>query len=252
MADLKTAFNAGCLNCGLQKICFPTGLVRNDITRLDSIVERKTPFRKGDHVFRAGQAFHSLFAVRAGVIKIYALSDLGEEQILGFYLPGDVIGLDALTHKMHVYNAIALDTTSVCAIPFDQLEVLSLQIPALNHQMFCLMSKGVNEGRLHSEILSKRNADQRVAHFIWSIAQRFMNRGYAYTEFRLGVLHRDVAAFLGLTPETVSRILAKFAQDDLVHWKRKEVKIVDVDRLRALAGERSVATEVTDCRVKSG
>jgi CRP/FNR family transcriptional regulator len=250
--ELKTVFNASCLNCGLQKICFPTGLMRNDVTRLDSIVERKAPLRKGDHLFRAGQLFNAFYAIRAGVVKVYALSEVGEEQILGFYLPGDVLGLDALNFSTHQYHAVALDTTSVCAIPFSQLETLSLQIPALNHQMFRLMSKGVNDGRVHSEILSKRNADQRVALFIWSIAQRFMNRGYAYTEFRFGVLHRDVALFLGLTPETVSRILAKLAQEDIVQWKRKEVKILDVAQLVALAGVSTQGQESALWCAKSG
>lgn len=252
MPELKAVFNASCLNCGLQKICFPTGLMRNEVSRLDSIVERKTPLRKGDHLFRAGQNFTAFYAIRAGVVKVYALTEVGEEQILGFYLPGDVLGLDALNGHTHQYHAIALDTTSVCAIPFSQLESLALQIPALNHQMFRLMSKGVNDGRIHSEILSKRNADQRVALFIWSVAQRFMNRGYAYTEFRFGVLHRDVALFLGLTPETVSRILAKFAQDDIVQWKRKEVKIIDVVQLVTLAGVALEGQEAILCCAKSG
>lgn len=251
MGELKTAFNAGCPNCGLQKICFPTGLMRSDVTRLDSIVERKSPLHKGDHLFRCGTPFESLFAVRAGVIKIYSLNDQGEEQILGFYLPGDVIGLDALSTKVHQCNAVALDTTSVCALPFDQLEHLSMQIPALNHQVFCLMSRGVNEGHVHSEILSKRNADQRVAHFIWHLSQRFLNRGYLHTEFRFSVLHRDVALFLGLTPETVSRILAKLAKLDIVYWKRKEIKIIDIVALRKLAGEREQINEV-DLQVKLG
>ncbi|WP_029935454.1 fumarate/nitrate reduction transcriptional regulator Fnr [Thiomicrospira pelophila] len=253
MGELKNAFNIGCPNCGLQKICFPTGLMRADITRLDSIVERKSPLHKGDHLYRFGESFDSVFAIKAGVVKVYNLTNQGDEQILGFYLPGDVIGLDALSTKHYQCNAVALDTTSVCAIPFDQLETLSMQIPALNHQLFCLMSKGVNDGRVHSEILSKRNADQRVAHFIWNLSHRFMNRGYLHTEFRFNVLQRDVAMYLGLTPETVSRILARLAKDKVVHWKRKEVKIFDLERLRELAGEKAYSQEIgKDLHVKMG
>ncbi|MBE0494318.1 MAG: fumarate/nitrate reduction transcriptional regulator Fnr [Thiomicrospira sp.] len=253
MGELKNAFNIGCPNCGLQKICFPTGLMRADITRLDSIVERKTPLQKGDHLYRFGEIFDSVFAIKAGVVKVYTLTNQGDEQILGFYLPGDVIGLDALSTKQYQCNAVALDTTSVCAIPFDQLETLSMQIPALNHQLFCLMSKGVNDGRVHSEILSKRNADQRVAHFIWSLSQRFMNRGYLHTEFRFNVLQRDVAMYLGLTPETVSRILARLAKDKVVYWKRKEIQISDLDKLRDMAGEKVHTREVeNNLNVKLG
>lgn len=239
MADIKGVFNASCSNCGLHKICFPTGLGQADVSRLDSIVDRRPPLHKGDHLFRAGELFSSLYAVKAGVIKVYMLNDQGEEQILGFYLPGDVLGVDALSTKTHQYNAVSLDTSSVCSIPFDQLESLSLQIPALNHQVYCLMSKSVIDGRLHSEILSKRNADQRLAHFIWNLSQRYLSRGYVHTDFRFGVLHRDVATFLGLTPETVSRILAKFAQEEIVYWKRKEIKIIDMERLRQLAKDNT-------------
>ncbi|HEY9018253.1 fumarate/nitrate reduction transcriptional regulator Fnr [Thiomicrospira sp.] len=253
MGELKNAFNIGCPNCGLQKICFPTGLMRADITRLDSIVERKAPLHKGDHLYRFGENFDSVFAIKAGVVKVYTLTNQGEEQILGFYLPGDVIGLDALSTKHYQCNAVALDTTSVCAIPFDQLEILSMQIPALNHQLFCLMSKGVNDGRVHSEILSKRNADQRVAHFIWNLSQRFLSRGYLHTEFRFNVLQRDVAMYLGLTPETVSRILARLAKDKVVNWKRKEIKIFDLEGLRDMAGEKAHVQEMEkDLNVKLG
>jgi len=236
MTDIKSAFNASCQKCGLQKVCFPTGLVKSDIDRLDHIVERKSPLKKNQYLFKSGDAFTSLFAIRAGVIKLYTFSDTGEETIYGFYLPGDVLGVDALATKQHKLNAVAIDSVSVCALPFDQLTNLSLQVPSLNQQIMAVTSKEVNEGRLHSEMLIKRNADQRVAQFIWNMAERYRTRGYVYDEFRLSVLHRDVAVYLGLTPETVSRILAKLHSEKVVTWKKKEVKIHDEVALRTLAG----------------
>ncbi|WP_373018267.1 fumarate/nitrate reduction transcriptional regulator Fnr [Thiomicrorhabdus sp.] len=230
------AFNASCLNCGLQKICFPTGLSKSEMDKLDDIVQRKAPLQKNQMLFSAGDKFTSLFAIRAGVIKVYSFSDGGEEIIHGFYLPGDVVGIDALASKVHMFNATALDSTSVCAVPFDELSDLSLKIPHLNQQVFNIMSKEVVDGRLHSELLTKKNADQRIAQFIWSMAERFKSRGYHYLEFRLSILHRDVAVYLGLTPETVSRILAKLHQDNVVTWKKKELHIHDEQALRSLAG----------------
>ncbi len=238
MTEIKSAFNASCRNCGLQRVCFPTGLVKSDIDRLDQIVDRKTPFKKGEYLFQAGDAFVSLYAIRAGVIKLYSFSDTGEEVIHGFYLPGDVLGVDALATKQHNLNAIAIDTVSVCALPFDQLTDLSFKIPSLNQQIMMVMSKEVNEGRSHSEMLIKRNADQRVAQFIWSMAERYRTRGYVCDEFRLNVLHRDVAVHLGLTPETVSRILAKLHAENIVTWKKKEVKIHNEEALRVFAGRQ--------------
>lgn len=236
MEEIKTAFNASCQNCGLQKICFPTGLTQNEMNQLDDIVNRKAPLQKNQMLFSAGDKFVSLYAIRAGGIKVYSFSDGGEEIIHGFYLPGDVIGIDALASRVHMFNAMALDVTSVCAVPFNELNDLSAKIPHLTQQVLNIMSKEVVEGRLHSELLTKKNADQRIAQFIWSMAERFKSRGYHYLEFRLSVLHRDVATYLGLTPETVSRILAKLHQEKVVTWKKKEVHIHDENALRSLAG----------------
>ncbi|WP_237263704.1 fumarate/nitrate reduction transcriptional regulator Fnr [Thiomicrorhabdus immobilis] len=236
MNEMKSAFNASCFNCGLQKICFPTGLLKTDIDRLDDIVERKSPLKKNQHLYEAGQKFTSIFAIRAGAVKLYSYSDLGEEIVHGFYLPGDVVGFDGLIENAYLYNAVALDSTSVCNLPFDQLSELSLKIPNLNQQILTVMSKKMHDGRMHSELLIKRNADQRVAQFIWNMAERYKNRGYAYDEFRLSILHRDVALYLGLTPETVSRILAKFNADHIVSWKKKEVIIYNEKLLKNIAG----------------
>jgi len=242
MNEMKSAFNASCSNCGLQKVCFPTGLLKTDISRLDDIVERKSPYKKSDHLYQVGDKFNSIYAIRAGVVKLYTYSDSGEEIVHGFYLPGDVIGFDGLMDKHYSYNAVALDSTSVCNLPYDELSDLALKIPNLNQQIMMVMSKKMQDGRMHSELLIKRNADQRVAQFIWDMAERYKNRGYAHDEFRLSILHRDVALYLGLTPETVSRILAKFNTDGIVSWKKKEVVIFDEGKLRAIVG-------LTDCPV---
>ncbi|GAB6069709.1 electron transport transcriptional regulator EtrA [Thiomicrorhabdus hydrogeniphila] len=236
MNQVKSAFNASCLNCGLQKICFPTGLQKSDVDRLDTIVERKSPLKKNQLVYEAGQKFQSIFAIRAGVIKLFSYSDLGEEIVHGFYLPGDVVGFDGLVDGHYLYNAMALDSTSVCTLPYDELSDLSMKIPNLNQQIMMVMSKKMQDGRLHSELLIKRNADQRVAQFIWNMADRYKSRGYTYDEFRLSILHRDVALYLGLTPETVSRILAKFNAEGIVSWKKKEVIIYNEAALKKVAG----------------
>jgi CRP/FNR family transcriptional regulator len=236
MSEHKTGFSASCQNCGLQKVCFSTGLTKEGIDRLDGIVDRKAPLKKNQHLFMAGDKFTALYVVRAGVIKLYSFSGVGDEIIHGFYLPGDVIGIDALQSEVHAFNAIAIDTVSVCNFPYSQLCNLAMQVPNLNHKLFSAMSKEVNESRLHSELLTKQNADLRVAKFIWHMVERHAGRGYASDEFRLGILHRDVALYLGLTPETVSRILAKLHTDNVVTWKKKELTIHNKGMLQSLAG----------------
>jgi CRP/FNR family transcriptional regulator len=234
MAEVKTAFHASCSNCGLQKLCFPTGLTQSEIVELDHIVQRKTPLQKNQALYSAGDAFNCLYAIRAGAVKVYSFSDQGEEMIHGFYLPGDVVGLDALAGRVHTFNAVALDVTSVCALPFSELSKLSVSIPHLSQQVLTIMSKEVVDGRLHSEMLTKKSADQRVAQFIWSMAERYRSRGYHHLQFRLSILHRDVATYLALTPETVSRILAKFHQENILTWKKKEVQIHNENALKSL------------------
>jgi CRP/FNR family transcriptional regulator len=236
MSEFKTGFSASCQHCGLQKVCFSAGLPKEGLERLDSIVERKAPLKKNQHLFMAGDKFTALYVVRAGVIKLYSFSGRGEEIIHGFYLPGDVVGIDALQSEVHVFNAIAIDTVSVCNFPYAQLCDLAMHIQTLNHKIFSAMSKEVNECRLHSELLTKRNADQRIAEFIWHMVERHAGRGYASDEFRLGILHRDVALYLGITPETVSRILAKLHADNVVTWKKKELVIHNKKMLQSLAG----------------
>ncbi|WP_319381892.1 fumarate/nitrate reduction transcriptional regulator Fnr [Thiomicrorhabdus sp.] len=236
MADIKTAFHIGCGNCGLQKICFPTGLIKSDVDRLDTIVDRKPALKKGQHLYQVGDKFQSLFAIRAGVVKLYEITDSGEEVIHGFYLPGDVLGMDGVENKEHQFNATALDSLSVCSLPFDQLNDLSLQVPNLHNQILKVMSKEANESRLHTDLLMKKSADQRMAQFILGMSERYRERGYVYDAFRLAILHRDVALYLGLTPETVSRILAKMHSDGIASWKKKEVQIHDREGLMALAG----------------
>lgn len=236
MNNMKSAFNASCLNCGLQKICFPTGLQKTDIDLLDGIVERKSPYKKNQHLFQAGEKFNSIYAIRAGALKLYSYSDTGEEIVHGFSLPGEVVGFDGLLDGEYQFNAVALDTTSVCNLPYDDLSDLAMQIPNLNKQIMTVMGTKMKEGRLHTELLIKRNADQRVAQFIWNMAERHQQRGYAHDQFRLPILHRDVALYLGLTPETVSRILAKFNSDEILSWKKKEVVIFNQEELKKVAG----------------
>lgn len=245
---MKSAFNASCLNCGLQKICFPTGLQKTDIDLLDDIVERKSPYKKNQHLFEAGDKFKSIFAIRAGALKLYTYSDSGEEVVHGFCLPGEVVGFDGLLDGAYQFNAIALDTTSVCHLPYEDLSDLAMKIPNLNQQIMTVMSKKMQEGRLHTELLIKRNADQRVAQFIWNMAQRHQQRGYAHDEFRLPILHRDVALYLGLTPETVSRILAKLNSDEIVSWKKKEVVIFNEEELKKVAG----VSQGEECNIEFG
>ncbi len=231
-------FSSSCANCGLQKLCFANGLSENDLVALDNLVDRKQSLIKGDYLYKTGDKLTSFFAIKAGTIKVYSLDDDKNEDIHGFYLPGDILGLDALAFSKHPFSAVALDVSNVCEIPFEKLTVLAGKIPNLNNQLLNLMSQEIVNSRRHSSVLTQKTAEQKVAYFILSKALKFKARGYLYTQFRLNILHKDVASYLSLTPETVSRILTKFNKVKIVSWQKKEIYIYDEVRLREIAGER--------------
>lgn len=228
-------FNANCNECGLKKLCFPLGLDKSEVLRLDALVKRKPALQKGETLFHTGQLFQSVYAVKAGGFKVFTPHANGEDKLIGFYLPGDILGVDALSSGGHVSTAIAIDTSTVCEIPFKELERLSLQLPTLNRQLLSIMSKELSDERMHAELLSRKSAEERIALFILWLSQRQARRGFNDEAFRLGLLHRDVALYLGLTPETVSRVLARFSDEGIVEWRQKQLTIHQPIRLEALA-----------------
>lgn len=238
-------FNANCNECGLKKLCFPLGLDKSEILRLDALVKRKPALHKGEILFHTGQPFQAVYAVKAGGFKVFTQHPSGDDKLIGFYLPGDILGVDALSSGHHVSTAIALDTATVCEIPFKELERLSLQVPTLNRQLLSIMSKELSDERMHAELLSRKSAEERMALFILWLSQRQARRGFNDEAFRLGLLHRDVALYLGLTPETVSRVLARFSDEGVVEWRHKQLTIHHRARLDALAHHYE---ETSHCR----
>ncbi|MDX1795123.1 MAG: helix-turn-helix domain-containing protein [Hydrogenovibrio sp.] len=243
MSNIAIHYTVSCANCGLQKICFANGLHDSDLGQLDELVDRKPSLLKGDMLFRAGEKFSSLFAIRAGAIKVFSYDQNNTEVIHGFYLPGDIVGMDSLAYTDYQFNAVALDVTTVCEIPYGQLTELANQVPNLHLQIFNLMSQEIVNNRFYTSLLTQKTADQRLAHFILMMSSKYKSRGYLHTKFRLNILHRDVANYLNLTPETVSRILAKFNKENIVSWKKKEISILDEARLRDFAGEDAVSCD---------
>lgn len=223
-----------CSQCGLQKICFPKRLQQTDIIKLEEIVGSKPMLEKGERLFSKGMPFSSFYAVKSGVIKVFSEDNQGQEIVHGFYMPGDVVGAEAINQATYPFNAVAIDTCNVCEIVMNQIEILALRIPSLNNHMIEMMGEEIMQTRFHAELLTKKTAEQRIAHFILSTSNRFKNHGYQYEQFRLPILNKDIANYLNLTPETVSRALTKFANKNILTWKRKEVRIYDFAQLELI------------------
>lgn len=224
-----------CSDCRLSAICLPISLHLDDIERLDEIIQRGRPLQKGEYLYRANDPFHSVFAVRSGTIKALSITNDGQEQVTGFYLPGEILGMDGIAQNHHTNSAIALETAAVCEIPFTKLEDLSIQLPSLQRHFFQLMSKEITSDQKLITLLSKNSAEERIASLLLSISTRNHNRHLSATSFRLPMSRADIGNYLGLTIETVSRVLSRFQKSDILAVDKKEISIVDMNALKKAA-----------------
>lgn len=227
-------FQISCSNCRLSQICLPIALEAADIDKLDSIIQRGRPLRKGDHVFRQDEPFRAVYAVRSGTLKSYNTTDAGQEQVTAFYFPGEILGMDGISKNRHPSSAVALETAAICEIPFELLGELSIRIPNLQRHFFQLMSQEIAEDQQLITMLSKNSAEQRVAALLLSISARNARRKLSATAFRLSMSRADIGNYLGLTVETVSRIFSRFQKSSLISADGKEVVILDAEQLRGM------------------
>ena len=227
-----------CKDCSLSTLCLPMGLAGEDVDRLDAIVKRNRPLQRGDHIFRMDSAFSSLYVVKTGSVKTYTQSPDGSEQVIGFHLPGELLGLDAIQTNRHGCSARVLETSAICEIPFERFEELASSIPSLQHQMFRLLSKEIGQDAEMLALLGKSTAEERVANFLIGLSCRFHRRGFSATDFFLSMSRQEIGSYLGLALETVSRLFTRFQEDGLLRVERKHVQILDLEGLKALVSHQ--------------
>ncbi len=223
-----------CQNCTLAELCLPWGMNKEDLAKLDDIVDRKPPYHRGDHLFRPGHKSHALFAVRSGALKNYCITEDGEEQVLGFILPGELTGMDGLASDRYVSASIALETSSVCELPFDQLNTLCSQLPGVHDQIMRIVGKEIATDQQMLMLLGKRNAEERLASFLLSLSSRYKKRGLSADEFYLPMSRQDIGNYLGLAIETVSRLFARFQDEGILTVDKKLITICKQDTLAAM------------------
>jgi CRP/FNR family transcriptional regulator len=224
-----------CGDCKLRGGCFPIALEMPTIGAFDAIVQRAQPLQKGEHVFRQGSPFTALYAVRSGAVKAHTVSADGEEQITAFYLPGEIFGMDGLGNNRYPTSVIALDTASICAIPFERLRELSVSMPALQGHVFQLMSQAIVADQEMITLLSKYNAERRIAVLLQRLSRHQASRKTSATKLRLPLSRIDISCYLGLTVETVSRIFSRFQKIGLLKLDNREVEILSLDWLQEIA-----------------
>jgi CRP/FNR family transcriptional regulator len=213
------------------------GLAPEDVGRLDDIVKRTKPLHRGDYLFHSGESFRSLYVVKTGSVKTYAPSEEGGEQVLGFHLPGEIIGLDGIDTEVHTCSARVLDTSVICELPFARLEELTATIPSLQHQMYRLLSKEIGHDTEMLLLLGKKNAEERLAAFLINMSRRLHQRGLSATDFHLSMSRHEIGNYLGLAVETVSRLFTRFQEEGLLKVDRKHVQLLDPAGLEAVLGQ---------------
>ncbi len=247
-----SAVKTACSNCSLQQLCLPVGVGEDDMAKLDDLIRRRQCLERSRKVFHPGDNFTALYAIRSGSVKTYLVTEGGGEQITGFHLPGELIGLDAIATGRHPCGAMALETTSVCEIPYGQLESLADHVPSLGRQLLRIMSREIHaDGRLLT-LLGKKSAEERLAALLVSLSTRFHQRGFCDREFTLSMSRNDIGNYLGLAVETVSRLFGRFQQQHIIAVDHKRVRLLQPERLYTLAGFGAGGEQMAPCRRHHG
>jgi len=220
-----------CATCSMRSACMPQTLDVQDLARFDSIVSATRHIKKGDTLYRANDPFQSIYAIRAGSFKTVVMHRDGREQVTGFHLAGEVLGLDGVCTEQHSSDAVALEDSSVCIIPYALLESMCSESRTLQQQVLRTMSGEIVRESTLMMLLGTMSAEQRVAAFLLNVSNRMKARGYSAAEFNLRMTREEMGNFLGMKLETVSRMFSKFQRDGLVQTHGKQIRIVNLDAL---------------------
>lgn len=221
-----------CSTCAFSAACLEQGYDKAALGDLHCLVEHVGPYHEGDVIFREGDPFTAIAAVRAGTVKTYVIDNHGDEHVLGFFLPGEVIGLNAIHPARYPCNAVAMDTVALCRFSFPQMSLLATRMPGLQHQLFRLLSEDIGKAAL---VAGDYSADERVSAFLLTVSRRLAARGLSGRRFHLSMTRSDIGNYLRLAPETVSRVLRRLQNDGILAVERRELEILDLDLLTALA-----------------
>ncbi|MBS1154817.1 MAG: transcriptional regulator [Proteobacteria bacterium] len=223
-----------CSTCSLRELCLPIGLNPEEMRELDSLITQGRPVKRGDGLYRAGEPFRSLFAVRVGFFKSSVISEDGREQVTGFHMSGELMGMDAISSDVHTCDAIALEDSEVCELPFAEIENLAREVPALQHHLYKVMSREIVRDHGVMLLLGNMKAEERLAAFLLNLSQRFALRGYSATSFHLRMTREEIGSYLGLKLETVSRILSRFQDQGLIKVQNRLIEIINHEGIKKI------------------
>lgn len=226
-----------CSDCALNHVCIPTRMVSTQLNEFENMIKRSRVLHKGDYLHQEGEPVKSIYIIRSGVVKEYIDSIEGEEQILNFFLPGEMIGLDSMNQKCYRCAAIALETTTFCALPLNKFESFCQRIPELQKLMFDTMSKVISFEEKMLLTACNKKADEKIATFLMSLSKRYLHLGHSATDIHLPMSRFEIATYLGLSSETVSRILTQLQKENIISIQPKMIIVNDMLLLQKISQE---------------
>ena len=234
--SLRTV-KAHCHTCSLRELCLPVGVDQNALQQIDALVTERIHVRKGAALYRAGDPFSALHAIRVGSCKTTVLGEQGHEQVAGYHMIGDIVGMDGIASDRYAGQAVALEDSEVCVLPYDRLEELARHLAPLHRNLDKVLATEIVRGHNLMLLLGSFRAEERLAVFLLDLSQRYRERGYSATEFMLRLTREDIGSYLGLQLETVSRLLSRFQAGGLLQVQGRLVKLLDLPALKQMAGD---------------
>jgi len=220
-------FRTRCAACNLREICLPCGMGANEMSRLDDVIYTRKRVKRGETLYRSGEAFESLYAVRSGFFKSSVVLEDGRDQVTGFHMAGEIVGMDGIGTDKHSADIVALEDSEVCVIPYARLEEAGL-----SRQLSKVMSRELVRDQGVMMLLGTMRAEERLAAFLLNLSQRFVARGYSANEFHLRMTRDEIGSYLGLSLETVSRLFSRFQAENLISVQQKHIRILDIAGVR--------------------
>ena len=231
------ALRTYCSNCSLRQLCLPMGLEPALLQELDELIKNRVRLKKGEVLYRAGDRFAALYAIRVGSCKTTVLSEDGREQVAGYHMQGDLLGMDGIGAERYGCEAVALEDTECCVLPFGELGDLTRSAAPLQRNLYRFLSREIARGQDIMLLLGSMRAEERLAAFLLNLSQRYRERGYSGTEFVLRMSRQEIGSYIGLKLETVSRLFSRFQQEGLIQVQGRSVKLLDITTLKLLLGQ---------------
>jgi CRP/FNR family transcriptional regulator, anaerobic regulatory protein len=233
------SIKVACSSCNLRELCLPVGLSEDEMVKLDNVISTRRRIKRGSALFNAGDPFTSLYAVRSGFFKTSVTTSDGRDQVTGFQMTGEVLGMDGIVQDKHSCAAIALEDAEVCVLPFDKIETLSREFSALQHHVHKIMSREIVRDHGVMLLLGSMRAEERLAAFLLNLVQRLHARGFSQSELILRMTREEIGSYLGMKLETVSRTFSKFMDEGMIDVKQRYVHIKDTQGLEKIVNPQA-------------